>query len=175
MKSNLWIVLAAAALSLPAAVQAQSFRPPQDGRLSSYQIQTYLDVRRAAAAAGPAATRVAAADLGALVGSTATRELEAARNAGMDADEYRWVRQRIADARSRSGGERPALVDLIERRVMPRVASLQKTLNPGASDQTNDAAREESAREFNRSLVEAFAGELEALDHTAAGGDGPRP
>src|SRR5689334_16341551 len=91
MKSNLWIVLAAAAVSLPAAARAQSFQPPQDGRLSSYQIQTYLEVRRASAGSGAAATRVGPADLGALVGGAATRELEAARQAGMEADEYRWV------------------------------------------------------------------------------------
>jgi hypothetical protein len=177
MKSNLWIVLAAAAVSLPAAVQAQSFRPPQDGRLSGYQIQTYLDVQRGAAAAEPIAASAAPANLGALVAGTATRELEAARIAGMEADEYRWIRQQIAEARERSVGERPAIVDMIERRVIPRVAAFQKTLNTNASDHTNtnDAAQEESARAFNRSLVEAFASELQALDTARSGGEGRRP
>jgi hypothetical protein len=177
MKSFLWIVLAAAASSAPVAVHAQSsFEPPQDGRLSAYQIQTYLEVRRASASATAVASGVAPADLGALIGGTATRELDAARDAGMEPDEYRWVRQRVEDARARSAGERPAVVDLIERRLAPRVAALQRTLNGvAAADQPNDAAQAEEARQFNRGLVEAFAGELEALDRRPAARDGRRP
>jgi hypothetical protein len=107
----------------PRAVMISRFQPPSDGQLSNAQVDRYLRVRRS---------------------SKGRSELEAIRAAGVDPDEYTWVRARIIEA----------LLELKNRKV--RSASEETYARTIASlRQARQSARE---RETQRTLDEQIAG-----------------
>ena len=73
--------------------EARDYKPPADGHLGEGQVRMYLDVRRR-----EQALRQTAFKSRSLAG-VATADLRAARELGVDPQEYRWVRDRVLEAR----------------------------------------------------------------------------
>jgi hypothetical protein len=150
--------VAAIVLLQAAAGAAQSYTPPEDGKLTVQQIQMYVEVRREVAGSG-AGTTATATNLSALLTGAAASELAAAEKLGIDPEEYRWVRLKVQEARTPAAVDRGPVLDRIDRQLRSRNAELQKRL--GGRDSSEKA---EAARAFNRTLVETFAQEFEELE-----------
>ena len=172
-----------------------SFTPPADGHLTSRQVEMYLAVRRrerairAAAlanlqASGGEARKegAKAAALGALealgdAGDVATASLRAAQELGYNSKEYKWVAERIDDARltgatqglqSRVAESRSRILALLEERA--RKASdpakrrdLQKDIDLLRRGSEPLGRTPSEADRYNAALLERYAEELSAL------------
>src|SRR5262245_36349937 len=140
----------------------QSFVPPSDGKLTAAQVEQYIAVRRRAL------QRFRAGKPGASLVSTLTEiteaETRAAGELGRDVAEYRWVQARISEVSSPALPEGSAdVLKAIEASAMMRSAELQKA----AADERRVAApvaADAAATAFNRSVIEPFRSELEAVE-----------
>lgn len=153
----------------PAATPARpAFQPPADGRLTAAQVEMFIEVQkktreladptRAAAAAAAAATQPAE------IAALAIADVRAAEQLGHDPDEYRWVQERIAEARpARSAG--PSLPPEVLKAVMRGAQAVrEQAAAPSAPPRSAVAA--------NRKLLQGYRAELDQL---AGGGRNEKP
>ncbi|HEY5907488.1 MAG TPA: hypothetical protein VIZ31_05550 [Vicinamibacteria bacterium] len=141
------------------------FVPPADGRLEPAQVEMYLAVQRRAwtlvegdrAGTKPAAeakTNPTAAL--ALAGA----ELRAAELLGYDPAEYRWVRDRVAEASVLpSAAALDGLAALVQTAALESRRELVRELgSPEGRESGAPAHGDPAAREWNRKLLEAVSG-----------------
>lgn len=174
------------------------FRPPADGHLTRAQVEMYLAVRRrervirAAAVANLRESGSGAAEgregkgksavLGALqavgdVGDVATAALRAAQDLGYNPKEYRWVAQRVEDARitgatqglqRRVAESRVKILEALEARVertddpakrreLERDIALLRQRTEGLGREPSEADR------YNAGLLDGYKDELAEL------------
>jgi hypothetical protein len=138
------------------------FAPPADGKLTPEQVRMYVTVRRRAlglAKEGPAVPASAEQ-----VTKLVAADLTAAEQLGVNTDEYRWVRARVAEA------SYPAAVEGIDGLVKAidaasgkaRKQLVEKAAADGGRSSPRDPGSDEAVRAYNRSLVERFRAEMEA-------------
>jgi hypothetical protein len=154
---------ASAASASPEAGSWRAFEPPADGRLTTAQVEMYLAVRRQATA--PLKDSPGA---GQLVDAAASLQ-RTVREQGQDADEYRWVSARVAEASPPDSEALGGLAGTIEaagrrgrEQVLEAAARERVPVAPGAP------APDDAARVSNRQLLERYRSELDALRPPAA-------
>jgi hypothetical protein len=144
------------------------FEPPADGRLTATQVEMYVAVRRQAALLASPPGRGSSA--GEELAEIAASERRAVKDLGQDADEYRWVVERVAEA-SRPGADGlGGLAGVIEASARK---SREQVLEKAAGDQVPVASAEkgedDSALAFNRGLVDRYRSQIESIDSRHAG------
>jgi len=100
----------------------------------------------------------------------AASERRAVKELGQDAEEYRWVSARVAEASSPAADGLGGLAGAIEasarvgrEHVLETAAREQVPVAPG-----DDRSRDDSARAYNRDLLERYRAELDAPRAPAA-------
>lgn len=173
MQKALWL-LAAVVGALGPGVQdrvpaldspvARAFAPPPDGRLTDDHVRLYISVNRAASAfskdrpdASPDPIAVSQ------IAERARAELSAARRLGVDPDEYRWIRARIAEA-TRPTGQAVLAPLLAEIDAQARASGGSVRREAGqVEDVPTSAGVSESATAYNREFLKKYRAQLEAV------------
>jgi hypothetical protein len=150
----------------PAATPAPpAFQPPADGRLTAAQVEMYIEVqKKTRELADPTRAAAAPATQPAEIAALAIADVRAAEQLGHDPDEYRWVQERIAEARpARSAG--PSLPPEVLKAVMRGAQAVrEQAAAPSAPPRSAVAA--------NRKLLQGYRAELDQL---AGGGRNEKP
>lgn len=147
----------------PVARSGRHFEPPADGRLTPAQVEAYIAVRRQAMAMPKKASTLAAqlADL-------AASERQALTERGLSVDEHRWVSARVAEASPPAADALGAFAGAIEagaRRGREQVFAKAAGGRPAVT--SGEAVPDDSARAYNRSLLDRYRSELDALNATS--------
>jgi hypothetical protein len=156
----------AAASASPSSAYWRPFEPPADGRITAAQVEAYIAVRRRAleiARSGPAAS-----DLPDRLAGLAMAESRAARDLGVDPDEYYWVGARVAEA-TPPPPELSGLMSAIEASARKgREGVRQQAAAAGVAVAPERPAVDDAARADNRRLLERYRAQLDALRAPAA-------
>jgi hypothetical protein len=142
----------------PEVRSGRRFEPPADGRLTAAQVETYIAVRRQAMNLPKAST------LAAQIADIAVSERRAASGLGQDVDEYRWVSAKVAEASPAVPAALGGLAAAIEASARE---GRQQVLGKAAAERpavtSGKPVPNDSARAYNRELLDRYRSELDAL------------
>lgn len=140
------------------AAKAQDYKPPADGHLSEGQVRMYLEVRRREQKIREAAFKSQS------LADVATADLRAARELGFNPREYRWVRDRVMEARMLQATQALRQQVAASREALLRSLELQKKTAGAAGQAEIDRhiqdLRDSAEGVVDRDPVKAFNARL---------------